>query len=224
MIELLHDALDSPIGRVFVVSDGNAVRAVDFEGNEARLHGLLVRHYGAYTLRAARDAGGLTGRLRAYFEGDVSAIEGVPTTTGGTDFSRRVWAALREIPAGTTATYRDIAVALGRPRACRAVGMANGTNPISIVVPCHRVVGSDSTLTGYGGGLERKRWLLAHEGAMVERPAGVGRVQAWSRTLHEQTRVRNGGLFDQKPTPPGALERCDEGPTPMQWCGVSRRA
>ncbi len=86
---------------------------------------------------------------------------------GGTDFQRRVWAALREIPSGTTRTYGDIAAELGEPGAARAVGLANGANPVAIVVPCHRVIGSAGALTGFGGGLERKRWLLEHEGVLL---------------------------------------------------------
>ena len=81
----------------------------------------------------------------------------------GTPFQRRVWAALRDIPYGETVSYGELAAALGRPTASRAVGLANGKNPISIIVPCHRVVGADGSMTGYGGGLERKRWLLSFE-------------------------------------------------------------
>jgi methylated-DNA-[protein]-cysteine S-methyltransferase len=94
----------------------------------------------------------------------LTAIDSLPVKTGGTVFQRSVWAALRTIPTGKTTTYGRLAAGLSRPKAVRAVGMANGANPISIVVPCHRVIGADATLTGYGGGLERKRWLLQHEG------------------------------------------------------------
>jgi methylated-DNA-[protein]-cysteine S-methyltransferase len=104
--------------------------------------------------------------LEAYFKGEVDAINGLSTATGGTDFQREVWTALRQIPSGTTVSYGALAVKLGRPAAMRAVGLANGANPIAIVNPCHRVIGADSTLTGYGGGLERKRWLLLHEASV----------------------------------------------------------
>ena len=107
----------------------------------------------------------IRGALAAYFEGELSSIEALPVATGGTDFQRSVWAALRAIPAGETRSYSALATSVGRPAAVRAVGLANGANPIGIVVPCHRVIGKDASLTGYGGGLERKRWLLAHEGA-----------------------------------------------------------
>jgi methylated-DNA-[protein]-cysteine S-methyltransferase len=106
----------------------------------------------------------MTAALAAYFAGSVNAIDGLPTATGGTEFQRMVWRALRQIPCGETISYATLARRIGRPAAVRAVGLANGANPISIVVPCHRVIGSDGSLTGYGDGLERKRWLLAHEG------------------------------------------------------------
>lgn len=103
--------------------------------------------------------------LEAYFAGQFEAIDTLAVESGGTVFQRQVWSALRAIPAGETITYRMLAQRVDRPKAIRAAGLANGTNPVSIVVPCHRVVGSDGALTGYGGGLERKAWLLAHEGA-----------------------------------------------------------
>jgi methylated-DNA-[protein]-cysteine S-methyltransferase len=112
-------------------------------------------------------------RLRRYFQGDVEAIDGVSVDMGGTVLQRRVWATLRGIPAGTTVTYGDLARAVGRPNAARAIGMINGQNPVAIVVPCHRVVGADASPTGYAGGLWRKRWLLHHEGAVGPWAAGA---------------------------------------------------
>jgi methylated-DNA-[protein]-cysteine S-methyltransferase len=103
--------------------------------------------------------------LQAYFEGDLDAITRLPTATNGTDFQRAVWDALRRIPVGHTISYGALALQIGRPTATRAVGLANGANPIAIVIPCHRVIGANASLTGYGGGLDRKRWLLAHESA-----------------------------------------------------------
>ncbi len=105
-------------------------------------------------------------QLHAYFDGKLTRFD-LRLETGGTPFQRRLWAALQEIPYGATTTYGELAVELGEPRAVRAVGAANGRNPISIVIPCHRVIGSDGNLTGYGGGLPRKQWLLAHERANV---------------------------------------------------------
>ena len=101
--------------------------------------------------------------LRAYFDGDLTAIDRIPVDTGGTPFQRRVWEELRKIPAGRPIAYAELARRVGDPRATRAVGTANGANPVAIVVPCHRVVATGGKLGGYGGGLDRKRWLLAHE-------------------------------------------------------------
>lgn len=164
-MELFQSEFESPIGVVYVVSDGANVRAVDFEDYDDRLQRLLSRHYGRYTLHAARDRSEAVSRLAEYFAGDLHAIDDIVVATKGTAFQQRVWTALRAIPAGTTVSYGAIAQRIGQPTACRAVGLANGSNPIGIVVPCHRVIGANSTLTGYGGGIERKQWLLKHEGA-----------------------------------------------------------
>jgi len=104
----------------------------------------------------------VTEQLDAYFAGALTEFD-LPMTMAGTDFQRRVWAALREIPYGETISYGELARWVERPKASRAVGLANGRNPIGIIVPCHRVIGADGSLTGYGGGLERKVWLLEHE-------------------------------------------------------------
>ena len=147
------------------------LRIIDWTDHEARLRRWLDRAYGkdGYTLRAARDPGGLTTAMRAYFKGDIGAIDKLPVKTDGTPFQSSVWRALRKIPPGKTVSYGELARRIGRPKAVRATGLANGQNPISIVVPCHRVIGSDGTLTGYGGGLPRKQWLLEHEGAWQRR-------------------------------------------------------
>lgn len=139
------------------------MRALDFEDYEPRMHRLLHLHYHTYALETGATPATLVKALSAYFTGDLNAISALRVATGGTAFQRTVWHALREIRAGETSTYGRLATALGRNGASRAVGMANGANPIAIVVPCHRVIGADGTLTGYGGGLERKQWLLAHE-------------------------------------------------------------
>lgn len=167
-MKLFQDELSSPIGKVYLISDGVSLRAVDFEGYELRMHRLLSRHYGRYTLHSAHNPGGLTTRLADYFAGNLSVIDNLPVVTKGTSFQHSVWMALRTIPVGTTASYASIAVKIGSPNACRAVGLANGSNPVGIVVPCHRVVGTDKRLTGYGGGLERKEWLLRHEGVDLQ--------------------------------------------------------
>ena len=158
--------LDSPAGVILLVWDeAGALRALDFADYEARMHRLLRRQYGGEVrLSPGTPPRALVEALQAYFAGDLTAPDALTVQTGGTDFQRQVWAMLRRIPAGATWSYGDLARAIGRPKAVRAVGLANGANPVAIVTPCHRVIGSDGSLTGYGGGLDRKRWLLAHEG------------------------------------------------------------
>ena len=154
----------SPIGGMLIVTDNDDMtRAVEFEDHLPRLHQLLRIHYGAYELADASAGGAAIQALQAYFGGDLAAIEAVAVRTEGTAFQRDVWRALRDIPAGQTTSYGQLAADLGRPGASRAVGLANGSNPVSLIVPCHRVIGANGALTGYGGGIERKRWLLDHE-------------------------------------------------------------
>jgi methylated-DNA-[protein]-cysteine S-methyltransferase len=171
-LPLLIDRLDTPIGEMLIVSDreGN-LRAVDWTDHETRMRRLLCLHYdqNGFTLHAARNSSALIEAISRYFEGDLTAIDSLPVRTGGTAFQRDVWRALRQIPIGTTFTYTKVAEQVGRPAAVRAVGLANGSNPVGIVVPCHRVIGADGALTGYGGGIERKAWLLQHEGAYQRR-------------------------------------------------------
>jgi methylated-DNA-[protein]-cysteine S-methyltransferase len=162
------ERFNTPTGRMLIVTDAEQrLCAADWEDHEERLRRLFAQHYRATAseLGQARRASAARRALDAYFEGDLDAIDDVPTATIGSDFQRRVWAALRLIPVGSTLSYGALAASLGRPAGARAVGMANGANPIAIVVPCHRVIGANAALTGYGGGLERKRWLLIHEGA-----------------------------------------------------------
>ncbi len=162
---LVSERVPSPVGTLLVVCDeAGVLRALDFHDDEERLRRVLDRHCASgHSLAGGRVAARVTDALAAFFAGQVHAIDALPVRTGGTDFQRRVWAALRRIPAGTTTSYGQLAAAIGNPGASRAVGLANGSNPIGIVVPCHRVIGADKTLTGYGGGLDRKRWLLDHE-------------------------------------------------------------
>jgi len=158
------DRIATPVGEVLLVTDADgAVRAFDFTDYEARMMTLLARHYGEVQLTPERAPEAVRNAVAAYFDGDLTALDGLEVKTGGTDFQRAVWAALRTIPAGQTWSYGQLAQAIGKPAAVRAVGLANGANPIGVIVPCHRVVGANGTLTGYAGGLERKRWLLAHE-------------------------------------------------------------
>jgi methylated-DNA-[protein]-cysteine S-methyltransferase len=165
-LRLLTETLETPIGTLVVVwDDSGQLRAIDWTDYEVRMRRLLARHYGTDCMppTPAPRSSGPVSALAAYFEGDLHAIDSLPTATGGTPFQKRVWRALREIPAGQTVSYGELARDIGQPAALRAVGLANGANPIGIVVPCHRVVGADGSLTGYGGGLDRKRWLLNHE-------------------------------------------------------------
>jgi len=159
---LLVDEIASPIGRIAIAARDGRLCALEF-GRDRLAHQLRVR-YGRLLQRRSRDPFGISRRLRAYLAGDLSALDDIVLETGGTAFQQRVWRALRGIEPGRTMSYGQLARALGHGAAVRAVGSANGRNPISIVVPCHRLVGSDGSLTGYGGGLWRKRWLLSHEG------------------------------------------------------------
>lgn len=168
------DTVPSPIGRMLVVSDSDhRLRGLGWEDQEARLRRDLARIYGRQAVQLTRSAAPAPIRraLDRYFAGKLQAIDEIPVQTGGTQFQSNVWRALRTIPAGTTLSYGRLATRLKCPRAVRAVGFANGSNPISIVVPCHRLIGTDGSLTGYGGGLERKRWLLEHEGVVVDSAA-----------------------------------------------------
>jgi methylated-DNA-[protein]-cysteine S-methyltransferase len=167
LTEFFIDRLDSPIGVLHLVSDGRRLCALDYDGYDERLRRLLTLRYGPHRLREAADSGGATSALRRYLAGDLGAVDALEVDTGGTPFQRAVWAALRAIPCGTTTTYGELARRVGEPSAARAVGITNSLNPIAIVVPCHRVIGADDSLTGYAGGLHRKQWLLEHEGAQL---------------------------------------------------------
>jgi methylated-DNA-[protein]-cysteine S-methyltransferase len=163
------DRVETPIGIALLVTDaGGALCALDWEDHEPRLRKLLRQQMGATVLREAQAPGPIRAALSGYFSGDLDRLDTIQWRVAGTPFQRRVWTALRAIPAGTTTSYGALAAKLNVPTAVRAVGHANGSNPISVVVPCHRVIGADGSLTGYGGGLERKRWLLQHEGVALE--------------------------------------------------------
>lgn len=156
-----HTIIDSPLG---------PLTAVDGDGALAGLYLAEQRHRPDPARFGPRDDSvlpALREQLAAYFAGELRRFD-LPLATGGTPFQRDVWAALRDVPYGTTCTYGDLAAALGRPTAVRAVGAANGRNPVCLVVPCHRVVGAAGALTGYAGGVERKAWLLAHERGRVQ--------------------------------------------------------
>ncbi len=170
MLTLYRETMDSPLGELWLLTDGDgALRIMEFASHEDRLIRLADRQYGRgqWHIENAGVESGARRALTAYFAGDVGALDSLCVATGGTDFQRSVWAALRSIPTGETISYGELARRIGNPKAVRAVGLANGANPIGIVVPCHRVIGSDGGLGGYGGGVERKAWLLKHEGALA---------------------------------------------------------
>lgn len=163
------DRLQTPIGTALLVTDAEgALRALDWEDYEPRMRQLLRLQCGAPVLENARAPADTRAALSAYFEGELACLDAIKWRVAGTAFQRKVWTALRAIPVGTTTSYGALAARLDMPTAVRAVGHANGSNPISVVVPCHRVIGASGSLTGYGGGLQRKRWLLEHEGVVLK--------------------------------------------------------
>ena len=163
------DRLQTPIGIALLVTDAEGVlRALDWEDYAPRMKALLRLQYGAVVLQEARAPGNLVKALSAYFKGDLDRLGTIEWRVAGTPFQQQVWHALPKIRAGTTMSYGALAAKLDAPRATRAVGHANGANPVAVVVPCHRVIGTNGSLTGYGGGLPRKKWLLEMEGAPFE--------------------------------------------------------
>ncbi|MCS2147356.1 methylated-DNA--[protein]-cysteine S-methyltransferase [Scandinavium manionii] len=170
MLRLLEDKIATPLGPLWILCDEQFhLRAVEWEEHSERMVQLLDIHYRAegYQRVASTDPNGLSSKMKAYFDGDLSIIDTLSSATAGTPFQREVWQALRSIPCGHVMHYGELAEQLGRPGAARAVGAANGSNPVSIVVPCHRVIGRNGTLTGYAGGVQRKEWLLRHEGYLL---------------------------------------------------------
>jgi methylated-DNA-[protein]-cysteine S-methyltransferase len=165
-IRFFFDTLASPIGDLLLATDEEGVlRALDFQEYDERMRLILRRRYGEVILEPGAAPESVTGPIRRYFAGDFDALREVPWRTAGTAFQQSVWEGLTRIPPGQTLSYGALAVKIGAPTAVRAVGLANGSNPIPLVAPCHRVIGADGSLTGFGGGLHRKRWLLTHEGA-----------------------------------------------------------
>ncbi|HLJ63817.1 MAG TPA: methylated-DNA--[protein]-cysteine S-methyltransferase [Stellaceae bacterium] len=155
MSDIKIDYLDTPIGTLAIGSEDDHLLTLDFLDQEHAPGG---------------DGSRFVAPLRAYFAGDLGALDTLPVRLQGTPFQCLVWEGLRRIPVGKTMSYGALARMIGKPDAVRAVGLANGANKISLVLPCHRVIGADGSLTGYGGGLWRKRWLLEHEGAVFSAP------------------------------------------------------
>jgi len=172
--------MDSPVGTLTLAVHEGRLVGLCFEGLWARREKALSKQLPACRFVSASDPAGVVGRLRSYFAGDFAALAGIEVETWGTPFQRSVWTQLRLIPSGQTRTYAEIAVAIGAATAVRAVGAANGANPVGIVVPCHRVIGSNGKLTGFAGGLASKRWLLDHEQAQLvlpDRPVRTGSLR-----------------------------------------------
>jgi len=169
------DRLETPIGTALLVTDADGILcALDWDDHEPRMRQLLRLQYGALAVENARAPDDVRAALSGYFAGELDRLNTIRWRVAGTAFQRKVWTALPTIPAGTTMSYGALAAQLGMPRAVRAVGHANGSNPLSVVVPCHRLIGANGSLVKYGGGLERKRWLLEQED--VELKAASGRL------------------------------------------------
>jgi methylated-DNA-[protein]-cysteine S-methyltransferase len=165
-LQFLLDRIPTPIGDMVIAADSKGnLRVALFTEDDELVRRQLRLHYGerGFSIEAAHNPHGLSEAIAQYFAGDLDVIDTLPVETGGTTFQREVWSALRAIPCGTTISYGKLAERISRPAAVRAVGLANGANPVAVIVPCHRVIGANGSLTGYGGGIERKRWLLNHE-------------------------------------------------------------
>lgn len=160
------DEISSPIGPLTIAERAGRLCLLHFGVLDDDVLTMFERWYPREP-RERRPIPSIAGVLKRYFEGDVHVIDGVAVEVNGTPFQKDVWTALRRIPAGSTISYAALARRIGQSMAVRAVGAANGANPVAVVVPCHRVIGSDGSLTGYGGGLDRKQWLLQHEGALA---------------------------------------------------------
>jgi len=167
---LTQDQILTPLGQALVLTDKDGkLRAFDWLDCEERLHRLLTRHYGTdYEIVEGMRLSKASLLIGKYFDGNLNALDKMEIATNGTPFQKKVWNALRRVPPGKTITYTQMAKKVGSPEAVRAVGAANGANPISVVVPCHRMIGTSGKLTGYAGGLHRKQWLLVHEGALPD--------------------------------------------------------
>jgi methylated-DNA-[protein]-cysteine S-methyltransferase len=166
-MHLYREELTTPLGPLILVSHQEQLLAVDWIDHQDRLSRLLQRFWGNTTCQ--EHPTGFARAFQKYFEGQLSALKGLALQMAGTPFQRQVWQALLQIPVGQTWSYSQLASQIGNPTAVRAVGLANGCNPLSLVVPCHRVIGANGKLTGYAGGLDRKQWLLDHEASWTGR-------------------------------------------------------
>ncbi len=165
-IETIATPANFPGGDFTIAMRGGAVCAAEFGNDRGRMESLLAKRFGGLRLVTDKPGSAAASAVRRYFDGDLRALESVTVDLAGTEFQMRVWRALRAIPLGETRSYGEIAASIDAPKAFRAVGMANNRNPVAVIVPCHRVIGADGSLTGYAGGLQLKEWLLAHERAL----------------------------------------------------------
>lgn len=159
-------SVETPIGALTVAARGGRICLLHFDATDRSARRTLAKWYPEESVEKVRDFVGAA-VLRRYFDSDIHALDELEVEMNGTDFQKRVWEALRAVKAGQTSSYAALAKRIGSPAAVRAVGAANGANPVAIIVPCHRVIGADGSLTGYGGGLRRKEWLLRHENARL---------------------------------------------------------
>lgn len=166
-MELQIDRINSDMGAIIIVTSNEHLYALDFADCEQRMMQRLQKRYQQFRLISVANPCGYSQLITAYLQGDYASLATIPVDPGGTAFQQQVWSALRAIPVGTTCSYGALAAQIGKPKAARAVGLANALNPIAIVLPCHRVIGANQALTGYAGGLTRKQWLLHHEGYLT---------------------------------------------------------
>ena len=167
MSTIQSDRIETPIGPMLLLVKDEKMVALEFDDRPDRTRAALRQRFPEGEWKRVQNPSGYSERVLAYYAGDLAAIDGIPTEGDGTEFQERVWAELRRIPIGETRSYGELAEQLGDKNAMRAVGLANNRNPVAVVVPCHRVIGADGSLVGYGGGIDRKRWLLKHEGALL---------------------------------------------------------
>jgi methylated-DNA-[protein]-cysteine S-methyltransferase len=192
-MDVTETRMESPIGPLRLVASDAGICRVAFGPPEAELRRELERRFGEVRVVEADRRREVLDRARRaldrYFSGEDETFAGIPLDPGGTDFQREVWSSLQRIPSGETRSYSEIAAAVRRPQACRAVGSANRVNPIPVIVPCHRVIGSDGAMRGYAGRVDRKEWLLRHEEQGPRRARGPVQAAEQRRTVSTRSRV-----------------------------------
>jgi methylated-DNA-[protein]-cysteine S-methyltransferase len=181
MTDIALTTIDTPVRKLTIAANGSRVCLVHFGDATDRVRSTLASWYPGSTIELAHDPAGAATVLRRYFDGDLGSLDEVDVELHGTAFQQRVWMALRTVTVGTTLSYAELARRVGSPSAVRAVGAANGANPVAVVLPCHRIIGSNGSLTGYGGGLDRKRWLLDHEGVTRSASGDAQRAFAFEK-------------------------------------------